>query len=103
MTIFTLMAGVLLALPVFAATLWSLAQAVRVRGGLRRAHAAALALTLAAMAAVSLEAPPAAAGLCALLAAAGLAAAALERGWNRLLPLAQLAAGLAFAAGLPFA
>jgi len=103
MTIFTLLAGVALALPLFAALLWSLAQAVRRRGALRIAHVAAGLLTLAAMAALSGEAPAAATAAGALLALAGLAASALERGWNRLLPLVQAIAGGALAAGLPFA
>ncbi|MFO7853960.1 MAG: hypothetical protein R6V44_01820 [Paracoccaceae bacterium] len=103
MTIFTLLAGVALALPLFAALLWSLAQAVRRRGGLRIAHASAGLLTLAAMAALSAEQPGAATATGGLLALAGLAAAVLETGWNRLLPLVQVAAGGALAAGLPFA
>lgn len=103
MTVFTLMAGMLIALPVFAATLWSLTQTVRRTGALRGAHAGALVLTLAAMAALSAEAPGPGAILGALLAAAGLVAAALEAGWNRLLPLVQTAAGLALAFRLPFA
>ena len=72
MTAFTLLFGVAIALPLFFALLWSLAQTLRARGGLRRAHAGAALLTRAAMAALSAEAPLAAALAGGLLAAAWL-------------------------------
>ncbi len=102
-TIFTLMAGILIAAALFAATLFSLVQIVRRRGPLRWSHAAALALTIVGMASLSLASPS-----LALLAGAALTAAALlafrfETGWNRLLPLFQAGFGLALATGLPFA
>ncbi|MEO0680913.1 MAG: hypothetical protein AAF192_10925 [Pseudomonadota bacterium] len=97
-----LLLGAVMALPVFLALVFSLSRLGSAAGWLRRAHGAALALTLAMMAAVTYEAP-----LPAALAGAGLAAAAalafwLEARWNKVLPLFQAAAGLAVAAGMPF-
>lgn len=97
------LAGILLGGGVFAATLFSAAQAARHPGRLRKAHAAAALLTLAAMATLSLALPLPTRVLGALLIPAALAALAFERGWNRLLPAFHAAFGAALLAGLPFA
>lgn len=103
MNVVVLMIGALIALPLFLALLFSLARSVAAAGRLRWAHASAVALAIAMMAAVSAEAPGAAAAAGAALALAGAAAFWLEEGWNKAPPLFQCAAGLAVAAGLPFA
>jgi hypothetical protein len=103
MNVVVLMAGALLALPLFLALVFSLARAASRTGRLRQAHVAAAALTLAMMAAVSLEAPLPAAAAGVALALAAAVAFWLEERWNKVLPLFQCAAGLAIAFGLPFA
>lgn len=103
MNVVILMIGAMLALPVFLALVFSLARAVAMTGRLRRAHAAAVVLTIAMMAAVSVEAPTPAALAGGALFLAAAAAFWLEERWNKVLPLFQCAAGLAVAAGLPFA
>ncbi|MSU88980.1 hypothetical protein GE300_04990 [Rhodobacteraceae bacterium 2CG4] len=97
-----LLIGILVAAGIFAATLFSAVQIYRAAGRLRLAHAAAAALTLAAMACLSLGWWGAAQAAGALLCLAALAALALERGWNRLLPAFQLLFGAALLARLPF-
>ncbi|MDE2792372.1 MAG: hypothetical protein OXI81_18415 [Paracoccaceae bacterium] len=88
----TLLLAVFLGALVFAATLFSAAQLVRVwhRKWLRLAHLVSLGATLAAMAALQLDLvmPSRAAGLPLLVSAAG--AFTLESGWNRILPLIQV-------------
>jgi hypothetical protein len=98
-----LLAGVALAAPLFAAMLWSAAQALRHPGARRVAHLVAIAATFAVMAFLTWEfaLPARAAGV--ILALAGLRLLFMEEGWTRLLPLVQLAAGAVVAAGLPFA
>jgi len=103
MNIFTLMVGILMAAAVFAAFIWSIFQVVQARGALRLAHGGTVVAILAGALAVSntwvLAALPA--GI--LLAAVSMAAAALERGWSRLLPVFPALFGLALILGLPFA
>ncbi|MGM0583605.1 MAG: hypothetical protein ACQEUZ_03010 [Pseudomonadota bacterium] len=101
--IIAVLAGILAAAALFAALLWSLAQSFRERGPLRLAHIAAIAATILVMAFLTWRMPLPAQAAGAALALAGLTLLFLERRWNRLLPLAQLLAGLAVAAGLPFA
>jgi len=103
MNMVTLLIGVLMALPVFLALVFSLSRLGSATGWLRRAHGAALVLTIAMMAAVSWQAPTAAAIAGAALAATAGAAFWREERWNKVLPLFQMAAGLAVAAGMPFA
>ena len=97
-----LFAGIVVAAAIFAATLFSAAQSFRQSGRLAQAHLAACALTIAAMACLSLEfwVTIQIAGLA--LGLAALACLALESGWNRLLPLAHMAFAAALALGLPF-
>jgi len=97
-----LLIGILVAAGIFAAVLFSAAQIYRNEGRLRLAHAAVLALTLGAMACLSLGWWGAAQAVGAPLAAAALAALVLEQGWNRLLPAFQLVFGVALLARLPF-
>lgn len=101
--IVTLLTGILVAAGIFAATLFSAAQVYRQGGRLRWTHAAAAALTIAAMAALSGGLWAVAQMLGGLLALSALATAALERGANRALPLFHLLFGLALLARLPFA
>lgn len=100
--IFGLLAAIVLAAALFGATLWSFAQIVQARGALRIAHGAAFLCTLAGMACLSLAEPDLAMLAGGALALAALVAAALERRWSRLLPLAQLAFAGALLARLPF-
>jgi cbb3-type cytochrome oxidase subunit 1 len=97
-----LFVGIIIAALVFAATLFSAAQVFRQEGRLRYAHAAALLLTLAAMACLSLGWWRLSQGAGAGLAAAAVAVLGVERGWNRLLAFAQLGFGIVVALGLPF-
>ena len=103
MNVVVLMIGAVLALPLFLALVFSLARAASQRGRLRQVHAAAAVLTLAMMAAASLEAPLPAALAGGALALAGAVGFWLEERWNKALPFFQCAAGLAIAFGLPFA
>jgi uncharacterized membrane protein (GlpM family) len=98
-----LLAGIALAAPLFAALLYSLAQAIRHAGALRTTHLVAIAATFAGMAFLSWGWPFPTRAAGAALALAGLRLVFLEAGWNRLLPGVQMAAGLVLAAGLPFA
>ncbi len=97
-----LLIGILVAAGIFAAALFSAAQIYRNDGRLRVAHAAALALTLGAMACLSLGWWGAAQFAGALLALAALGALVFERGWNRLLPAFLIVFGAALLARLPF-
>lgn len=100
--IVTLLAGIILAGVLFASLIWSLAQIFRTSGRQRVAHGLAIVSAIAAMAALSWPSPAAALPPALLLAAAGIYLAVAERGWNRLLPLAQAGFGIAIASGLPF-
>ncbi len=88
MTIFTLLLAVLLAAPVFAATVFSAAQVYLcwTRRWLSMAHLASVIATLAGMAAIQYGTPSLAlvAGLPLLISSS--MALCLERRWNRLFP-----------------
>lgn len=103
MTIITLMLGILIGAPVFLGAFFSGVQAIKHGGKLRVAHGAVVLTTLAGMLVLQVLAAGLAlpVGLSAL--AAGLAAAVLETGWNRVMPLFPAAFGLALVLGLPFA
>ena len=103
MTIFVLLAGIVIAGMVFAATLWSLAQIVRQKGQLRWAYVIVLIATLAAMTALSLESFGLVTFTVAILCATAVFAMYADTGWNRILPLFQFVFGLALFMGLPFA
>ncbi|MEO1274923.1 MAG: hypothetical protein AAFV96_05840 [Pseudomonadota bacterium] len=100
--ILTLLIGIVVAAGIFAATLFSAAQAYMRDGRLRSAHLAAALLTIAGMGAMSLELWIVAQLIGPLLAIAASAALVLERGWNRLLPVFHILFGLALAARIPF-
>lgn len=97
-----LLAGIVVGAFVFAATLFSGAQAYRQKGQLRWAHLTSLLLTIAAMATLSLLWPVMAAVVGGALILAALAAMAFESGWNRVLPVFHILFGAALVAGLPF-
>jgi hypothetical protein len=101
-TIITLMAGVVIAGALFAATIFSLVQSFRQDGSLRWAHVATLAGTLAGMATLSSQRHDLAMVVGAFLIAAGLWAVVRESGWNRVLPLFQAFFGVILVLGLPF-
>ena len=103
MNIFVLLAGIVIAGAIFAATLWSMAQIVRQNGKLRWAYVATLLSTLAAMSALSAESPALVTLTGALLCATAAFAIYADTGWNRVLPFFQFAFGLALMTGLPFA
>ncbi|MEM9011786.1 MAG: hypothetical protein AAGE18_11195 [Pseudomonadota bacterium] len=103
MTIFALLAGIVIAVGVFGATLWSFAQILLARGALRWTHGLSLLATIAGMAAITLVSPPAALAAGAALVLSAAVAGWLERRWTRLLPILQIVFGLALATGLPFA
>jgi len=98
-----LLAGVLIALAVFASLRWSVARSFQISGVARLVHGAHAALIILAMATISLAAPGAGRLAGALLVVTALAAAWSDRRWNRLLPLFAGGFGLALALGLPFA
>lgn len=94
--------GVLIGTAVFAGFFWSVAQSFRQEGGLAWAHRGLLALCIAGMATISLTLPTLALIVGTALVITAIAAIILERGWNRLLPLTQLAFGVALGLALPF-
>lgn len=102
MTIFILLAGIVIAGAMFAATLWSVVQIFRQTGRLRFAHVAVLAATLGAMSALSYESYALVRIAGAALTVTGGFAVYADIGWNRVLPLFQFAFGLALVMGLPF-
>ncbi len=95
--------GVIIAACVFAATLWSAAQAYRVKGPLRIAHLICIVLTIAAMTCLQFQWQQAAQITGTLLILAALRTLWLESGWNRILPLFQGLFGAMLAINLPFA
>jgi hypothetical protein len=97
-----LFTGILLATAIFAATLFSAAQAYRQSGALQKTHLAAAILTIAAMACLSLQLWTLSQITGAALGVAALGCLILDKGWNRLLPLAHIAFATALALGLPF-
>jgi hypothetical protein len=98
-----LLFGVVIGAGFFAATFWSILQALRAKETLRMAHSAAAILSLFMMAALSTAHPMVSAVAGALLIGAALVAVILERGFARLFPISQIAVGAAVAVGLPFA
>ncbi|MEM9228876.1 MAG: hypothetical protein AAGB10_04645 [Pseudomonadota bacterium] len=100
--IFQLFVGIIIAAGVFAATFFAAAQTFRQAGPLRAAQAAAVILTIATMASLSLGFWTASQLFGGALALAAAAALIWERGWNRLLPLFHLAFAVAAALGLPY-
>jgi membrane-associated HD superfamily phosphohydrolase len=100
---FVALLGVLIGTAIFAGFFWSVAQAFRQDGTLRWMHILLIALTLVGMACISLSYPTIALGVGSFLTLTALATIVAERGWNRLLPLTQVAFGLTLGLGLPFA
>lgn len=97
-----LLGGILIAGFVFAATFFAAAQVYLQTGWLRRAQAAAVILTIGAMACLSLELWTLSQVLGGLLVLAAATAFVLERRFNRILPLFHIAFGAVLAAGIPF-
>ncbi len=102
MNIFTLLAGIALILPVFAAFIWSGAQAFRQTGWLQYAHAASAALTILGMASISYKIEPAAQFTGLLLGTAAIIAVWQENGWSKLLPMFLVPLALVLILKLPF-
>jgi cbb3-type cytochrome oxidase subunit 1 len=94
--------GIIIGAAVFAAAIWSAAQSYLQTGRLRYTHLLLLVLTLSGMASVSLNWPVMATILGIALILTGFYGALIEARWNKLLPLAQAALGVALMAGLPF-
>ncbi len=100
--IFQLLGGIVVAAGVFAALLWSVFQGITKRGVLQWAHIATAVLSVLGMATLSMLAPT-----LALIAGVALTITSaivlfLEAGWNRVLPLFQLAFAIILILGLPF-
>lgn len=95
--------GIGLSVFVFAAGLWATYRAVLTSGILRWINVTLVALIIATMGALSVQAVLASQGLGVLLCLVSLAAVATEAGWSRLLPVFAAAFGLIVALGLPFA
>jgi hypothetical protein len=111
MTMPLFLLSALVGIAFFFATMFSAAQALLMRGGLRWAHLGALLLGLAVMAALSLSdgepflglSPRRLASALAIgLAAFALASILLEARWRKLFPVVQLAFAAAVASGLPY-
>lgn len=102
MTVFTLLAGVLIAATLFASLLWGVERMFSVRGKDRISYACMTVLILAIMAALSLEHMLLARILSLPLVLAALVVAARAERWSRLLALPPLALGTILIAGLPF-
>ena len=100
--IFNLLGGVLVGAGIFAATLFSVYQAMINRGALRWSHIAAVVFTIFGAAAISLIAPFTALLSGISLSIAAAAAFLLESRWNKLLSLFQLLFAMALILGLPF-
>jgi len=97
-----LLIGVLIAAFVFAATLFSAAQAYLQIGALRWLHLANALSLIAAMASISLVWPGIAALLGLILVALNIALGLWEVAWNRLLAVPPILFGLALVQGVPF-
>jgi len=97
-----LLGGVLVGAGLFASTLFSLYQSVTQRGALRLAHIGAAMMTLVGISSLSLVSPQMALVAGAALALVAAFAFFLDKGWNRLLPLFQIAFALMLILGLPF-
>ena len=98
-----LLFGVVIGAGFFAATLWSLFQALRAKETLRMAHSACAMLSVFMMIALGVAHPVLSAVAGALLIGAAFVAFVFERGFARVFPVSQIAVGLAVAVGLPFA
>ena len=97
----TLLLGILLAALIFAATLFSAAQAYLRGGRVGRAHLVAAVSVVAAMAALGLSWWAASRVIGLFVLSGGVFALWQERGWNRLLPLVHIFFGMALVGGLP--
>lgn len=102
MTILNLLIGLTLIIPIFAAFIWSAAQAFRQTGWLQYAHAASAALTLLGMASISYKIEPAAQFTGLLLGTAAGIAIWLESGWSKLFPIALLLLAIVLILKIPF-
>ncbi len=102
MTILNLLIGLTLIFPIFAAFIWSAAQAFRQTGWLQYTHGASAALTLLGMATISYKIEPAAqfAGL--LLGTAAGIAIWQESGWSKLFPIVILLLAVVLILKIPF-
>ena len=100
---FLLLPGILVALVLFGAGLWSLAEAVRRTGFARIIHLATVASLMATMVTLSAGTPIVAQIAGGFVLASGLATTWISSGWARLLPLALSAFGATVLWGLPFA
>ncbi len=100
--IFNLLIGILGGAAIFAATLFSIYQAVVQSGRLQWAHIATVGLTLAGMGTITWLMPATTMVIGGVLALAALLAMLWEVRWNRLLPLFQLLFAFALITGLPF-
>ncbi len=103
MTVPVLLTGILIAMGVFTALGWSVAQAAQSGGRARTAHLAHAAFILLGMTLISLQFP-----ILARIAGGGLLAIAaiviwFEERWSKLFPLFGAAFGAALLLGLPFA
>jgi len=102
MTIFDLLIALTLITPVFAAFIWSAAQAFRQTNWLQYAHAASAALTLLGMATISYKIEPAAQFTGMLLGVAAGIAVWQEAGWSKILPIPLILLALVLILKLPF-
>lgn len=95
--------GVIMAVAIFAAFMWSGYQAYFNRGTMQWLHGISAAVTLAGMASLSAEAVLATlvSGI-ALIISAGVAIIK-EDGWSKLFPIVQVFFGFALASGIPLA
>ncbi len=98
-----MLGGVLVGAGLFASFLFSAFQGVMQRGPLQWAHIAAALLTVGGIASLSLLSPLLALVSGGLLLLAGAGILVLEKGWNRLLALFQMAFAIMLILGLPFA
>lgn len=100
MGLLILLTGIFAGIAIAIASLYSIAQVVLTEGRPRYAHAAALAATLAAMAALQAGMVPLARLLALPLLLAAFWAFTLERRWFRLFPLLQQLLAAVLLAGL---
>ncbi len=103
MTILDLLIGLTLIVPIFAAFIWSAAQAFRQSGWLQYSHGASAALTLLGMATISYRIEPAAQFSGLLLGTAAGIAIWQESGWSKLFPIALLLLAIVLILKIPFA
>lgn len=102
MTIFTLMAGVMIAAFLFASLLWSVHGAFTIAGKARISYICLSIFILLAMAVVSLDLPIVSRLTALPLIASAIAVGVASTGWSRMLVLPPLAFAAILIAGLPF-